>query len=510
MKTFMKNSLPIILLTVTLSCSEQFLEEEVLGVETIDYFYSQPENAFKAVNSMYGQLKNHGNRMFFGDIMSDDAWKGGENNADFQNWYDLLIFNVDPSNASVSGMWVDSYNLIYEANVGIEHIPDVPGMDDEVQQRLVAEVRFLRAHSYFELVRLFGPIPLVTKPLTPDELNVSRADVEEVYKFIEEELLEVSEVLPVSYPDADRGRVTRDAALGLLARVHLFQGEFAEVEKYTKAIIDRGEYTWHPNGFNGNWALTNYQGNPEFIFEVKSFGHGGYSISSTRMLLAVQTGIRGSDTGWGFNIPTQDLFDAYEDGDPRRDFTIGQDGDIYDDEDVLDISSSVAAYGVDGDPYACIKWYETISKRQIPSDQDHYQSKSFPIIRFADVVLMYAEALNENGKTSEALTQLNNVRTRARNSVSPASSVPANLSTTDQSELREAILNERRLELAFEWHRYYDLIRTGRAGTVLRAFAQKYDTPKGAAFDDSKHTLMPIPGVDITRAGGTLSQNPNY
>ncbi len=509
MKTIIKYNLLVVLMIISGACSDRFLDEEILGVETLDSFYSSEENATKGVTALYSRLKIHGNRMLFGDIMSDDAWKGGENNADFQSWYDLLIFNIDPFNGTTTGMWIDSYNLIYEANVAILRIPDID-MDSDVKERLIAEARALRAFSYLELVRLYGGVPLITEPLTPDKLNIPRNSAEEIFTFIEDEFLAVSEILPSIYPASDHGRITKDTALGLLARIHLFQGEFAEVEKYTKMIIDRGVYGFHAEGFNGNWSLENYAGNIEFMFEVKSYGFEGFDIQTTRSLLAVQTGIRGSDTGWSFDIPTQDLYDAYEDGDPRREFTIGKNGDMYDNEDVLVIDSNIPAYGTDGDPYACIKWYETKSKRKNPKDIDHYMSKSFPILRYADVVLMYAEALNENGNSAGALIELNKIRERARNSVTPASAVPANLSIADQGGLRAAILNERRLELAFEWNRYFDLIRTKTAGTVLRNFASKYNTPKGAAFDETKHYLMPIPGIDITRTGGIIEQNPGY
>jgi len=290
----------------------------------------------------------------------------------------------------------------------------------------------------------------------------------------------------------------------------IYFGKFTEVEKYAKEVIDGNVYQLNSN-FNDNFSFDNYAGNPEFIFEIKSHPLGGYAISSTVSLLAVMTGIRGDDdTGWGFDNPTQDLYDAYDDGDPRREFTIAKDGDFYDSEDILVLDPNVPAYGVDGDGYAGKKWYETKSKRSSFGDIDHYMQKSFPILRYADIILMYAEALNENGKASEALQQLNSIRERARNSTSPTSSIPADIAVSGQSEIRDAILKERRLELAFEWNRYYDLVRTKRAGKVLKSFAARYNTPKGAAFDDSKHYLMPIPQVDITRTDGVIKQNPGY
>ena len=507
MKT-MKNIIQFLVLFTTLSCSDTFLDEKIRGVETIDSFYSTETGATKAVTSLYGQLKNVGNRMAFGDIMSDDAWKGGENNADFQSWYDLLTFNIDPLNEATTGMWVDSYNLIYEANVAIQKIPEID-MDEIKKNRLVAEARGLRAYSYFELVRLFGGVPLIDKSLTPKELAIPRNSASEVYSFIESELLEISNNLPEVYPPEDHGRFTKYAAIGLLAKVHLFQGEFAEVEKYTKEVIDANLYHLNSN-FNDNFRLDNYNANPEFLFEIKSQPFGGYEISTTVSLLAVMTGIRGDDTGWGFDNPTQNLYNAYDDGDPRREYTIAKNGDLYDNEDVLVLDPNIPAYGVDGDGYAGRKWYETKSKRSSFGDIDHYMQKSFPILRYADIILMYAEALNENGKETEALQQLNKIRARARNSVTPSSAVPTNITTSGQTEIRNAILTERRLELAFEWNRYYDLIRTKRAGNVLRSFASSYGTPKGAAFDDSKHYLMPIPQVDITRTDGIIKQNPGY
>lgn len=496
------------LLFLIAACSEDFLDEKPLGIETIDSYYTNEANAIKAVNSVYSYLKHVGNRMAFGDILSDDAWKGGGGVSDVQSWYELLTFNIDPTNGAINDFWSENYQAIAAANVAIQKIPDID-MDAGLRDRLVGEARFMRAYYYFELVRLFGSIPLVTEPLGVNDLNIERTPIDQVWAFIETEFEACSQILPESYPPSDHGRATSYAAMGLLARVHLFQGEFGPVETYAKAIMDASALHSMNPSFNDNFRIDNYDNNPEFVFEAKSYYIDGYSSVTTASLLAAWTGIRYTDFGWGFDNPTLDLYNAYEEGDPRRDWTIAADGYVYEGEDTLVINGGgKPAYSIDG--FASIKWYELKSQRQQTDDLDHTMQKSFPILRMADVILMYAEACNENGEPGLALDALNSVRERARNSVSPASAVPADLSITDQELLRQAIWNERRLELAFEWHRYYDLLRTNQAGKVLRAFGEAYDTPKGQAFDDTKHYLFPIPQAEITRTGGVITQNPNY
>ncbi len=470
------------------ACTD-FLEKEPLGLITEDAYFKTPEHAVEAVNAVYNMLRRWEVHVFsyigMTDIISDDADKGSTP-TDASFLLELDNFSFNSTNIAPLGVWQGYYRGIHRANVAIERIPQIE-MDAALRDRLVGEAKFLRGYFYFNLVRWFGDVPLITKPLPPDEFKQPRTSKEQVYAQIIKDFEEAAAVLPATYPPADLGRVTRGSANGMLAKVYLTLGDFQRTEQYALAVINSGTYALFPN----YERLFQQEGqmSSESVFEVVTTadqqGLGGSQFNEVQ-------GVRGvPNLGWGFNRPSDDLIRAYEPGDPRREATILYVGEVLPDGSAI----------VEDNP-------ETINERynqkawvpRRPDGRNGAGGGNIRILRYADVLLMAAEALNENGKTQEALTYLNQVRTRARGT-RPASVLP-NVTVTDRVQLRQRIWQERRVELAMEQQRWFDLLRQGRAGAVMKAL--------GKNFQEGKHELFPIPQNEVDLSGGLILQDPNY
>ncbi len=470
------------------ACTD-FLEKEPLGLITEDAYFKTPEHAVEAVNAVYNMLRRWEVHVFsyigMTDIISDDADKGSTP-TDASFLLELDNFSFNSTNIAPLTVWQGYYRGIHRANVAIERIPQIE-MNAALRDRLVGEAKFLRGYFYFNLVRWFGDVPLITKPLTPDEFKQPRTPKEQVYAQIIKDFEEAAAALPATYPPADRGRVTRGSANGMLAKVCLTLGDFQRTEQYALAVINSGTYALFPNYerlFQKEGEMSS-----ESVFEVVTTadqqGLGGSQYNEVQ-------GVRGvPNLGWGFNRPSDDLIRAYEPGDPRREATILYVGEVLPDGSAI----------VEDNP-------ETINERynqkawvpRRPDGRNGAGGGNIRILRYADVLLMAAEALNENGKTQEALTYLNQVRTRARGT-RPASVLP-NVTVTDRAQLRQRIWQERRVELAMEQQRWFDLLRQGRAGDVMKAL--------GKNFQEGKHELFPIPQNEVDLSGGLITQNPNY
>ncbi|MEZ4771802.1 MAG: RagB/SusD family nutrient uptake outer membrane protein [Bacteroidia bacterium] len=493
----MKNLLYIILTfgAVLLSaCSGSFLDKGLLGELEETNFMKSESDAVLATNAIYNTLRDWRYHEGFPilDIMSDDATKGS-NAADGIQIQAFEEFTYNPNDESVSGWYQTLYLAIKRANLVIERAPDIE-MDESLKQRLIGEAKFLRALTYFSFVRGYGGIPIVTT-ITP-ERKLVRNTAEEVYDLVIEDLLYSIENLPErsEYEGIDMGRATRGAAKGLLAKVYLFKGDFTNAEKYALEVINSGQYSLDPDF--GHVFSKGGEFGPGSIFEIgalpEGFGQGGQQFGNTQ-------GVRGGpNRGWGFNRPSWDLINSFEPNDPRLDAT------------VIFIGEELDGILITGDASTPDTTYTDPSKTKILEIECYNQKVWVPgttpleswdfnvrVLRLADVLLMAAEALNENGKAGEALTYLNEVRARARGG-NP--SILPDVTETDQGKLRKLIWKERRAELALEQHRFFDLVRTGEAPAVLG--------PLG--FVAGKHEILPIPQSEIDLSEGTLTQNPNW
>jgi tetratricopeptide (TPR) repeat protein len=482
-------------LTVLVSC-EEFLDRQPQGLLTQEIFPTSADDALQATNAVYNILRreNFNSGLFpILDIMSDDALKGSTPFDAAPTVGPFDQFKHTPAQDGLDRWWATLYEGVKRANLVIEKVPTI-AMDENLKNRFLAEARFLRALFYFDLVRAWGGVPKVTT-LTPP-LQLSRATKEEIYALIEEDLLlalpnlpEKSDLDPAQY-----GRATKGAARGYLAKVHLFQNEFDKAEQYALEVINSGQYSLEADFDNANSVAGEH--GKESIFEVGAIGREG--IENGGNPYANVQGVRGTpNRGWGFNRPSIDLQNAFEPGDPRKESTIVYLGEELDGIKILGSGDTPDVTYLPGTTtIAEIEVYN--QKVWTPGNNvDSQHNHNRRLLRYADVLLMAAEALNENGKTGPALQYLNQVRERAREG---NAEILPDVTETNKDRLRDSILQERRVELALEGHRFWDLVRTNKAGQVLG--------PLG--FVAGKHEMLPIPQTERDLSGERLEQNQNY
>ena len=461
--------------TLLWACSETIIEKEPKQGIVEDTYFQTPADALGAIYAAYDPLQYFGmysNVVWtVGDIRSDDALKGDGGAGDSPDWIAIDNFTATNVNAALLDMYTDAYRGIFRTNAVLNKIPQMEQqeiIDPELSENVQSEARFLRALYYFNLARTFGDVPVIDSLIT-SESQVPASPEIDVYELIISDLEYAAAEgrLPVQYPEESLGRATRGAALALLAKVHLTLGNFAEAAQNARAVIDLGVYELLPN-YADNFTLA-FENSVESVFEVQfanglteegindwfdgGFGRGQGSLQ------AQYTGPRISDVsinGYGFDMPTEDFVSAFEPGDPRLAATVYQAGDITPGGEEFQADWTSTGYA--------IKKYLDVPEGIPNSDSP----LNFHVIRYSDVLLMYAEALNENGQTDEAATYLNQVRERV--GLAPKTGL-------NQAALREAIYQERRVELGLEAHRWYDLVRTGRAIEVMRA--QGYNIGEG-------------------------------
>lgn len=470
------------------ACMDDFLDQKPQGVQTEEVFLTNAQDAQLATNAIYNIFLDwnyHCGGYPLLDIMSDDAYKGSSP-GDGGNIGLFNTFQFTSSAGDISRWYSALYKGVRRANIVIEGVPSIQ-MNAGLKTRLLGEARFLRAFFYFDLVRAFGDLPKITTP-TPERL-LPRSPKAEIYEdIIIADLLVAIESLPEKseYAVTDAGRATKGAAKSLLARVYLFLGDFVNAETYALEVINTSQYDLEEN-FSDAFSLEGQFG-VESVFELGAEPNsGGSQFANTQ-------GVRGTpNRGWGFNRPSVELIDFFEEDDVRRDATVIFLGETID--GVLIQGDNATPNVIYADPPAntIVKELETYNQKiWVPGtgtlEEFGYNRR---IIRYADVLLMAAEALNENEKTEDALEYLNEVRERA-------GLLP--VEETDQDIVRQIIADERRAELAMEGHRFWDLVRTGKAAEVLG--------PLG--FVTGKHELFPIPQSEIDLSEDTWDQNLNW
>ncbi|RYF45269.1 MAG: RagB/SusD family nutrient uptake outer membrane protein [Chitinophagaceae bacterium] len=467
-------------------CAKSFLDVDPQGQQASEQFWVDQEDAVLGRNAMIANLRGWTNTAFapiaIESMGSDEAEKGSDpGDAAFHTNYDN--FTHTATEGQTLDFWKGQYQNINFANQLMDNIPAIT-MDEGLKARYIAEAKFVRAYSYFRLVRAFGDVPLrLNVPANSEEYNLPRAPKSEVYAQIEQDLTEAASVLPQTYPVTAVGSITKGAAVALHAKVAMYQAKWADVLSLTNEVMTMG-YDLFPD-YEKQFRTEN-ENNIESIFEIQNTYLPGNCDASNSQYSQVQgvKGVRGG--GWGFNVPTAELANAYETDDPRRDATIIFRGETTPQGDVID------ATGVN--PRFNQKSYVPFS-RYVECSEGSEQNVR--VIRFAEVLLMNAEAANETGNQALAKTSLNRVRARARGG---NAAILPDVTTNEQAELRDAIWHERQIELAMEFDRFFDVIRQGRAVAIFG--------PKG--FQAGKNELMPVPQTEIDISAGVLTQNPGY
>ncbi len=494
----MKHKL-LILAALSLSsfgCQKEFLETKPIVGITEENFYRTEEDALAGVNAAYAslqfQISPAGHfRWFWGDIMSDDAIKGGSGDNDANDLLQLETFKGLTNTDLLESEWGADFEGIYRANVVLEKVPAIV-MDEALKARILGEAKFIRAWNFYNLVTMFGGVPLADHVLAPSEYNMPRASAEEIWNLIEKDLTEAVPVLwkRSEYEAADLGRITKGAAQALLVKTYLWREKWADAQTTADAIIASNEYQLVPN-YADIFTLDG-ENNVESVFEIQymnaSGGNWGRNNANEGSFTNVFTRARGQFGGFGFNIPTQDFVDEFfSEGfeDPRLKSTVFRIGDAMGDRGVFTIEATGGLPHL----YYAKKYFNNKSEDAPFGDPNPNGGSNDRVIRFSDVLLMHAEAAYHNGNEAAAKTSLNKVRQRVN--------IP--LVTETGPALLDAIFHERRVELGLEAHRFFDLVRSGRAAAEL-----------GAQGFTATHNLFPIPESQIQATNGALDQNPGY
>ena len=524
--------LPALMLSFSLTSCNDWLKEESPGTQDFDDFYTSGEVAVQAVNACYTPLAweyNHSyfSEWFIGDIASDDALKGGQNIADGLDAYDIDNFKVNANNAILLDYYRAKYQGIARCNLALQEVPGIEldeSLSEERRDCLLGEAYFMRAFYYFQLVRVFGGVPMVDFVIdSSDKWKQPRATADEVYEHIIADLLKADSLLwnKSKYADADLGRATKGAAQAMLCKVYLYHKDYDNAYLWGKTFVEQQygkEYTLCPK-YSDNFTLAGENG-PESVFEIQymaeptsDYGEGfGFTRGTfTTILTRPRASEMGQQKGWGWNHPTQNLYDEFETGDPRLQATIG-------------VPSAAAQEEIEVNYLGSCYYNNKICYQEDgvfpPIDHDSRSPLNYRLIRASDVLLLYAEAALESGKDLNAAKwALEEVRRRARNcSADPSTVLPAfpygtYTGTTD--DLRAAIRHERRVELAMEGHRWFDLVRWGIAYEVLDKDQGSYGKNESAEaraemanFIKGKNELFPIPAEEINL--NPMEQNAGY
>ncbi|MFD1770511.1 RagB/SusD family nutrient uptake outer membrane protein [Sphingobacterium suaedae] len=454
-------------------CTKDFLDvpaKEVVETEDSNEIY-EPETF---VNGIYGMFTDWNYAFAYlgiTEILSDNADKGSAatDAGTDKDVLDALTYTA--TTASFASLWEHWYKSIGRASQAIEYTEEFGLTDETYKNRLIAEARFLRALNYFFLVRGWGDVPLQHVDL------IERKPASEVYAFIQEDLQFAITNLPAksAYPAKDLGRATKGAAQGLLAKVFLYQNKWQEAVDMAQAVLNSGEYSLEQD-YATVWRVSTENG-PESLFEFQGRGeelaHGIQQYSQTQ-------GARGtSGWGWGFNIPSQNLLNAFnaEKDEVRKNATIIFAGEtMYDGRKVSPLVEN---------PMYNEKAYSSANAGAGDTD------KNIRYLRLGEIYLILAEAANELGNADLAKQNLNIIRDRV--------DLPL-VTTNDQTQLRQLIWKERRLELAFEHDRWFDLVRTRQAATAMQA--------AGKQFQDKQY-LWPIPDKQLIQTP-EMTQNPGW
>jgi starch-binding outer membrane protein, SusD/RagB family len=470
-------------IAIVSSCDDDLNVDPRNAINETD-FLNNPDNAVALVNGVYNKMLDFNMYSFswigITSITSDDADKGstpGDTGSD-KHRMDALSF--DATDPSFNEVWNGRYAGIYRANNALQYLEEL-AIDETLKNRLIGEVKFLRAFWYFDLVRCFGDVPLVVDRIDLNDTELinqvvfNRRPKADVYAQIEADLADAADKLPLKaqYGSSDLGRATKGAAQALLAKAYLYQEKWTEAYNMAGEVISSGQYNLMAN-YAEVWRETG-ENQEESIFEVQA------TLTKGIVQYTDVQGPRGTpDLGWGFNTPSLTLSNSYQTGDLRREATI-----MYVPSTLWDGFEAPTTWN---NPRYNYKAYHS-SIAESWNGNKAETAKNLRLLKFSDLLLIRAEAAMELGMAGEAEDIVNQLRTRAG---------LAEISGLTMQQL----YNERRWEMAMEHDRWFDLVRTGQAVSAMAA--------DGKTFVAGKHEVFPIPEPQIIVSGGLLTQNNGY
>lgn len=486
-----KTTLLFTLLSFSFGCNK-FLDINPLYTQDAENFFENKEDYERALIGAYDLLQSSFATLWIGEIASDNAIAGGESVSDTRGLHEIENMTHNAVSNELRSIFRWMYAGITRANYLLENQNKI---DFDGKDKIVAEAKFLRAYYYFELVKYFGDVPLVVdKRLGADEVTkIERTPKSEVYAQIEKDLNDAADVLDWNSPI--KGKITKGASLALLGKVYLYQDKFAQAATTLDLVINQNKYALISD-YTALFSVVN-EGHSETVFDVEYSGAEGGSYGCLICLEGNAApgfqGIRQYNgpiygDGNSYNLPTQNLYDAFAAGDIRRDATV-LDLDAFIARQSNPASITYAKGGGGHTGFYNNKYIKRQGEIGLP-DNDLTSPVNYRAIRYADVLLMAAEAHNRSTTPNDAKAReyLKEVRDRVN--------MPE--ITTSGTQLTEDIWAERRFELSGEGHRFFDLVRTGKAAAAITGFVT------------GKNELFPIPQVEIDLSGGNWSQNNNY
>ena len=461
------------------SCSS-ILDKEPIATLDAGSFFQTADDAVQAVNAAYQPLtfSNTNNNFYwaFGTLASDEAIVGGDGSR--AGLVELDALTHTPRTDELNKFWQLEYKGITQCNLVLDKIQKIT-MDKTLQNRIIGEALFLRSFYYFQLTQVYGDVPLFTSIIPPDKLKVPRTPKATIYAQIATDCDLAASYLPIKYAATDVGRATKGAALALAAKTYLYQKSWDKTIEYVKKVKDLNTYALMPN-YQDNFGKKT-QNNTESVWEIQH----------TNLELGVGNSLnqwwcsKKLTGGYGFCEVTADLVAAFETDDPRRKFSIAMNNEDY--------LGFVYKNSYSSTRYSVRKYLQADSTVTQKADGDI----NYTAIRYAEVLLWEAEANGELGKITEGGIPLEAVRARARaQATNPITALPR-IVTTDKKTFIDAVRHERQVELSFELHRYFDLVRWGIAATKI------------PEFKVGKHEVFPLPQVEMD-LNQSLIQNPNY
>ena len=477
-----KYLMPLACIAVLLSsCSDDIIESTPFAQSTSASFWRNADDAIAAANAMYTPLASHdlyGHSENVFDNCSDDLYRAGDHGYEGA----MENFTLDAGSGGVRAGWKPKYEIINRANTVLINVPNIEGMDPGLMNRILGEAHFLRAFAYWRLAVIYGGVPLILEQNAIDsEFNVPKSSLAEIQSQIESDLIAAVGLLPATHSNEDLGRPNKGAANGLLAKLYLYQENFASVITTGELVIN-GPYPLAAN-YRDNFVPAT-ENNPEVLFAIqgeenwRNVEHFFYSYPRPW-------------GGWDFHEPTQNVVDEYEAGDPRFESSIWKPGDMVDrgEKGISEFTSDLTATGYSQNKYANFK-----------ADGNVNQDQNVNVLRAADVYLMVAEAKIRQSGDGSGDDEINAVR--ARVGLAP-------VSNAGMPEL----IHERRVELLGENQRHQDLMRWDKAGIVdiVQIYGEdrgQFDPPR--VFVKPKHYYFPIPQQEIDLSNGVLIQNEGY
>jgi hypothetical protein len=493
----------LFMMAAMIGCTD--LEEDPVGVLAPEGFFRSESDVEAAIFGAYGRIASerlYGRKLVLTIQLLSDMCDIGDRGTPARR-QQINDFNSDANNGMTSNIWPYSYQVISACNAAIEGA-NIIELDDDTRNRLIAEARFVRAWMYYHLIRLYGDIPYIGEFVNdPSSVaSISKTSDDDIYDYIIEDMEFAWQHLPMKHIDNVRTRPSKGTAYTMLASVYLTLGNWQQAYEKAKWVIDNADQLEYGlvDDYQDLFDATKQDGIKEHIFAVDFLGQINGGGGENDDLMGPITGVRGADkVGWSVSVPSMKVYETWDARDYRKKVSFA---------DSMIIGGELKDY----------TFYEDVPRPHMAkfhrypgnaNEDTRYSDHNYVCFRYAEVLLTAAEALNEvSGPTAEAQGYVNQIRARARQWPTYTSDFPADVETNlTKDEFRDMVLEERRLELCFEFKRWYDIKRRQMGDEVFKGpnSLEPHDN-----FNSAYHYLLALPGDELDRNPNLQPQNPGY